>query len=232
MPRLIGTHPSKESVYGGTGSGNGATGPQGATGATGPAGGPSGPTGASGATGAAGTTGATGAVGATGVGATGATGAGATGATGAGATGATGTQGATGPGGGATGATGATGAGATGATGPGGASLLSSLWTPVAAGATVSPITANSMYRADSTGALVTFVCPSGPPDGTTFLIKLIGNTVPNPTAITAGAGDVIEDPQNPGNFSTVAGSVAMSIAGSVAAWKYQTSTTEWIRFI
>ena len=219
MPRLIGTHPSKESVYGGTGSGNGATGPQGATGATGPAGGPSGPTGASGATGAAGATGATGA------GATGATGAGgATGSTGAGATGATGA--------GATGATGAGGtAGATGATGPGGTSLLSSLWTPVAAGATVT-VTGNSMYRTDSTGALVTFDAPSAPPNGTTFLVKLIGGTVPNPVIIQAGAGDTIEDPQNPGNFSSVAGSVAMSIPGAVSAWKYQTATSEWILFI
>lgn len=200
MARLTNTHPSRDSVYGGTGSGNGATGPQGATGATGPAGGPSGPTGPQGATGA----------------------------TGAGATGATGAAGA-----GSTGASGATGAlGATGATGPGGASLFSSLWTPVAAGATVSPVVANTMYAADSTGAVVAFDLPASPPDGTSFLIKLVGATVLNPVLITAGAGNTVEDPQNPGTYSSVAGTVSMTNPGQSAGFKYQSANTRWIEFL
>jgi hypothetical protein len=209
MRRIINRQSSKDAAYAfdSEGGATGAVGPPGATGPTGPAG-------ASGATGA----GATGATGPSG---------GPSGATGpAGATGATGAVGSTGPQG-VPGATGAT--GPQGPTGP--ASILSSLWTTVAAGATVNPVIANTMYAADSTGATVTFILPSAPTDGTSFIAKLRGSTVSNPVRITAGAGDIVENPENPGTFSAVAGTVSMSTPGAVAGFKYQTSTSEWIQF-
>jgi hypothetical protein len=198
---------------------------QGITPAPWPSGGGSG--GATGATGPAGAAGAPGTAGATG-----ATGAGATGATGpsgnAGASGASGATGAVGP----SGATGAGATGATGATGAGGGGLFASPWVPTAAGSTVSPVLANTMYAADSTGAVVTYDLPSSPPDGTPFIVKLVGATVANPVLFTAGAGDTVEDPNNPGTFSSVAGTVNASIPGMSCGFKYQAANTRWIEFL
>jgi hypothetical protein len=107
---------------------------------------------------------------------------------------------------------------------------VANVWTTVVAGATQA-ITVGKMYAADSTGAVVTFNAPSAPVDGSVFFVKLIGASVLVPVKINAGAGDTIEDPQNPGTFSSVAGQVVISTAGAFAAWKYQTANTRWIEF-
>lgn len=108
---------------------------------------------------------------------------------------------------------------------------IASTWTAVAAGATQA-VAAGGMYAADSTGAVVTFNVVSAPPDGSSFLLKFVGASFAVPAEINAGAGDTIEDPQNPGNFSTVAGQVVISTAGAVAGFKYQAANTRWIQFL
>jgi len=90
------------------------------------------------------------------------------------------------------------------------------------------------MYECDSTGAVVTFNCPSNPPNGTSFLVKNVGATVAVPTKINAGGTDIIENPGGsaggPGTFSGAGGQVVMRNAGQIAAWKF--ASGRWIEFI
>lgn len=110
--------------------------------------------------------------------------------------------------------------------------LFSQPWVTVAAGATVNVATYTMYVVTDTAGALVTFLFPSAPADGSPVLIKLLGAKIAVPVQLTAGAGDAIEDPQTAGTFSAVAGSVSMSVAGSMAAFKYLASTQQWIEFL
>lgn len=113
----------------------------------------------------------------------------------------------------------------------GGGELFGATWTPIAAGSTVT-VVGSRMYAADSTGALTQFLLPSSPPNGTSFLVKLIGGLIINPMEFTAGAGDTIEDPQTPGTFSAPAGSVFTAVIGAIIAWKYDAVGHRWIQFI
>jgi hypothetical protein len=105
------------------------------------------------------------------------------------------------------------------------------LWIPVAAGATVA-VAANAAYKEDSTGALVTNNLLSAPPNGTTAIFKLEGISVLNPTKIVAGAGDTVEDPQNAGTFSAVAGFVVLSTIGALFGVKYDSVAHQWALFL
>jgi imidazolonepropionase-like amidohydrolase len=101
-------------------------------------------------------------------------------------------------------------------------------FTSVAAGATQT-VTVGGLYAADPTGARVTFNFPSSPVDGAITGVKLIGASVANPVAYVAGAGDTIEDPETPGTFSAVAGTVAQSVPGAWDLYKYDRPNTRWI---
>jgi hypothetical protein len=103
-------------------------------------------------------------------------------------------------------------------------------WIDIAPGTTVSPVALGAMYKTDSTGALVQYVLPSGPVNGFTFLIKLVGGSVVNPVSLLPGAGDTCEDPQNAGTFSAVP--VFISTAGAIAAFKYDAPAHQWVEFI
>jgi hypothetical protein len=111
-----------------------------------------------------------------------------------------------------------------------GANIFAGPWIPVAAGATVA--VKQAMYLVDSTGLRSTFQFPSAPVDGFSALISLVGATNPNGVALVAGAGDMVADPQNAGQFSTIGGQVTIIGVGIIYAVKYQASLLRWPEFI
>lgn len=143
--------------------------------------------------------------------------------------GVTGATGATGSGG-TTGVTGST--GVTGVTGATGANAPTAPWVAVAAGASASPASqsASQFYAVDSSGAQSSILLPVTPVDGQVVVIKLAAASVSSPVLIVAGAATTVENPANPGNFSTTAGTVALATQGAVYGLKYQAANTRWIQ--
>ena len=117
-------------------------------------------------------------------------------------------------------------AGTCGATGP--------IWFAVAAGGSITVLNTcgDQWIEALTTGALDTVNLPASCTDGQTVTLKMIGASNPNGVAITPGASQALEDPNNPGTFlATAATATVRAAAGSVLGWKCDASNTRWVEF-
>jgi hypothetical protein len=106
-------------------------------------------------------------------------------------------------------------------------------WIQVPAGSVVSvPSQVGDLYYAvDSSGLQVTFNFPGTPAiDGQLVVIKLAAASVSSPVLLVAGAATTIEDPNALGTFSSIAGTVHMSVQGALFGVKFQISTSRWIQ--
>lgn len=106
-------------------------------------------------------------------------------------------------------------------------------WTEITAGSTV-PVANLGMYLTDGTGAQVTYQLPLNPPDGFSFVLANGGtssNGVPgSPALLVAGAGDFIELPNIPGNYS--AAGATLSILFGTLSYKYSIASRRYARWV
>lgn len=104
-------------------------------------------------------------------------------------------------------------------------------WIDLPAGETIDvPVTARTIfYAADASGAQAGLQAPDNPADGQEVVLK-VATAVLAAVLFTPGAGQVAEDPQNPGSFSNVGEAVSLVEAGQLFGWKYQKGKTRWLQ--
>ncbi len=81
---------------------------------------------------------------------------------------------------------------------------------------------------ATSTGSAAKITLPAAPIDGDVVAIHNLGASVSSPTLVMAQGGSALENPGNPGNFSAINGTVALTGQGQCVWWQYQLARVQW----
>jgi hypothetical protein len=81
---------------------------------------------------------------------------------------------------------------------------------------------------ATSTGSAAKIILPAAPVDGDAVIVHNLGASVSSPTLVTATGGSALENPGDPGNFSAVNGTIALTGQGQCVWWQYQLSRVQW----
>lgn len=104
--------------------------------------------------------------------------------------------------------------------------------TTVGAGASVPLNQAPSqVVVVTTTGARPSITMPPNPVNLDIVRATFIGASNNNGVSFSGSAGQTVGDPDNPGTFGSVAGSVVSFTPGGTFGWFYQAANTRWVMF-